>query len=158
MVLEHHQWLTLVDMSNMSLLVAEGALLLPTPPLQLSRSSSLHGHSLELAAGKRRSPSLPLSGPWSARANGVSLRRWPRIFGSCSSGHGDHTTPSPGARPGVENLLFHFYSVPPPAPQPVEPKISPKIPQKYQQIVSFLPRFQEGENNTVMINNALIMR
>ncbi len=85
-------------------------------------------------------------------------RRWPRIFGSCSSGHGDHTTPSPGARPGVENLLFHFYSVPPPAPQPVEPKISPKIPQKYQQIVSFLSRFQEGENNTVMINNALIMR
>ncbi len=154
MVLEHHQWLTLVDMSNMSLLVAEGALLLPTPPLQLSRSSSLHGHSLELAAGKRRSPSLPLSGPWSARANGVSLRQWPRIFGSCSSGHGDRTTPSPGARPGGKSFVsFLFCSA---TGSPVSG--TQNLPKNTQQIVSFLSRFQEGENNTVMINNALIMR
>ncbi len=43
------------------LLVAEGTLLLPPPPLQLGHSSSLHnGRSVELAAGKRRSPPPPL--------------------------------------------------------------------------------------------------
>ncbi len=46
------------------LLVAEGALLRPPPPLQLGLSSSLHnGRSMELAAGKRRSPPPPLPSP-----------------------------------------------------------------------------------------------
>ncbi len=46
------------------LLVAEGALLLPPPPLQLGHNSSLHyGRSVELAAGDRRSPPLPLPSP-----------------------------------------------------------------------------------------------
>ncbi len=44
------------------LLIAEGALLLPPPPLQLGLSSSLHtGRSVELMAGKRGSPSPPLT-------------------------------------------------------------------------------------------------
>ncbi len=43
------------------LLVAEGALLRPPPPLQLGHNSSLHnGRSMELAAGKRRGPPPPL--------------------------------------------------------------------------------------------------
>ncbi len=43
------------------LLIAEGFLLLPPPPLQLGHSSSLHnGCSVELAAGKRRSTPPPL--------------------------------------------------------------------------------------------------
>ncbi len=46
------------------LLVAEGALLLPPPPLQLGHNSSLHyGRSVELAAGDRRSPPPPLPSP-----------------------------------------------------------------------------------------------
>ncbi len=44
--------------------VAEGALLLPPPPLQLGHNSSLHyGCSVELAAGDRRSPPPPLPSP-----------------------------------------------------------------------------------------------
>ncbi len=43
------------------LLVAEGALLRPPPPLQLGHNSSLHnGRSMELATGKRRGPPPPL--------------------------------------------------------------------------------------------------
>ncbi len=54
------------------LLVAEDALLLPPPPLQRGPSSSPDtGCSLEQAAGKRRSQSLPLPGPWSTRASGI---------------------------------------------------------------------------------------
>ncbi len=54
------------------LLIAESALLLPPPLLQLGHSSSLHnGHSVELAARKRRSLPPPLPSPWNARAGGV---------------------------------------------------------------------------------------
>ncbi len=43
------------------LLIAKGALLLPPPPLQLGHNSSLHnGRSMELTAGKQRSPPPPL--------------------------------------------------------------------------------------------------
>ncbi len=72
------------------LLVAEGALLLPPPPLQLDHNSSLHnGRSMELAAGKRRSPPPPLPSLWSARAGGVPET-------------GD---PEPGGGPGGEFLF-----------------------------------------------------
>ncbi len=58
------------------LLVAEGALLLPPPPLQLGHNSSLHyGHSVELAAGDRRSPPPPLPSPCEAPGQAASLRR-----------------------------------------------------------------------------------
>ncbi len=51
-------------LQTLRLLVAEGALLRPPPPLQLGLSSSLHnGHSVELAAGKRRNPPPPLPSP-----------------------------------------------------------------------------------------------
>uniref|UniRef100_A0A672KPS8 Cadherin domain-containing protein n=1 Tax=Sinocyclocheilus grahami TaxID=75366 RepID=A0A672KPS8_SINGR len=51
-------------MQPLCLLIAESSFLWPPSPLQLGRSNSLHnGRSVELAAGKRRSPSPPLPSP-----------------------------------------------------------------------------------------------
>ncbi len=98
------------------LLVAEGTLLLPPPPLQLGHNSSLHkGRSMELAAGKRRSPPPPLPSLWSARAGGVP-------------GTGDPVPLDPALQemaiapllPPEEGRVENFCS----APGPVAPKTS----------------------------------
>ncbi len=119
------------------LLVAEGALLRPPPPLQLGHNSSLHnGRSMELAAGKRRgpptAPAKPVKGqgrrrPWDGR---------PGASGSCSSGDGDSTTPSPGGGPGGE---FLFCSA-------TGPRVSGT--QKFIRAVSFFSGSQEGEDGS----------
>ncbi len=135
-------------MRNMSLLVAEGALIYLDIIYHISY---IHGHSLEVAAGKRRSPSLPLSGPWSARANGVSLRwvtqnLWILLFRTWWPHHFKRNLPG-----GKSFVSFLFCSA------TGSPAIGTQnLPKNTQQIVSFLSRFQEGENNTVIINNAQI--
>ncbi len=95
------------------LLVAEGALLLPPPPLQLGHNSSLHyGRSVELAAGDRRSPPPPLPSPWSARAGGVPETGDPEPLDPALQEM--VTAPLlPPEEGRVENLLFPFCSVPP---------------------------------------------
>ncbi len=94
------------------LLVAEGALLLPPPPLQLGHNSSLHyGRSVELAAGDRCSPPPPLPSPWSARAGGVPETGDPEPLDPALQEM--VTAPLlPPEEGRVENLLFHFCSVP----------------------------------------------
>ncbi len=92
------------------LLVAEGALLLPPPPLQLGHNSSLHyGRSVELAAGDRRSPPTPLPSPWSARAGGVPETGDPELLDPALQ---EMVTASllPPEEGRVENLLFPFCS------------------------------------------------
>ncbi len=109
------------------LLVAEGALLLPPPPLQLGHNSSLHyGRSVELAAGDPAQPASAPAKPVKRQGRRRPWDGWPGAFGSCSSGDGDRTTPSPGGRGRVENLLFPFCSVPPLTPGSVVPKTSIK--------------------------------
>ncbi len=94
------------------LLVAEGALLRPPPPLQLGHNSSLHnGRSMELATGKRRGPPPPLPSLWSARVGGVP-------------GMGDPEPRDPALQemaiapllPPEEGRVENFCSVPPLAP------------------------------------------
>ncbi len=108
------------------LLVAEGALLLPPPPLQLGHNSSLHyGRSVELAAGDRRSPPPPLPSPWSARAGGVPETGDPEPLDPALQEM--VTAPLlPPEEGRVENLLFPFCSVPPLTPGSVVPKTSIK--------------------------------
>ncbi len=65
-------------------------------------------------AGRRR-PAQPASAPAKPVKRQGRRRPWdgrPGAFGSCSSGDGDRTTPSPGGGPGGESL-FPFCSVPP---------------------------------------------
>ncbi len=96
------------------LLVAEGALLLPLPQLHLGHSISLHnGCSGELPAEK------------AGAGQAASLKWLHGASGSCSSGDGDCTTPSPGLGPGGESFVS-FFSVPPLAPEPVVTKTSKK--------------------------------
>ncbi len=83
------------------LLITDGTLLLPPPPLQLGHSSSLHngrgaGRSVELAA-------------WKLRSTLRSWDGWPRASGSWSSGYGDRTTPSPGGGPGGESFVSFLF-------------------------------------------------
>ncbi len=62
------------------LLVAEGALLRPPPPLQLGHNSSLHnGRSMELATGKRLGPFCLF------RTSLPSVEHKKRSFEACSS-------------------------------------------------------------------------
>ncbi len=68
-------------------------------------------------AGRRR-PAQPASAPAKPVKRQGRRRPWdgrPGAFGSCSSGDGDCTTPSP-EEGRVENLLFPFCSVPPLSP------------------------------------------
>ncbi len=65
--------------------------------------------TLPLAAAPQSLPP-PLPSSWSARAGGIPEMGDPFASGSCSSGDGDRTTPSP-EEGRVENLLFPFCSV-----------------------------------------------
>ncbi len=113
------------------LLVAEGALLRPPPPLQLGHNSSLHnGRSMELATGKRRGPPPPLPSLWSARVGGVP-------------GTGDPEPRDPALQemaiapllPPEEGRVENFCSVPP---------LAPSGTQNFIRAVSFFLRVPRG--------------
>ncbi len=123
------------------LLVAERALLRPPPPLQLGLSSSLHyGHSVELAAGKRRSPSLPLPNLRSARASGGPETGDPESLDPALQEM--VTAPLlPPEEGRVENLLFPFYLF-------RHWLSSQWYPKFKKRAVSFSPGPQEGEDGS----------
>ncbi len=104
----------------------QGTLLLPPPPPQLGHNSSLqYGRSMELAAGDRWSPPLPLPSPWSARAGGVPETGDPEPLDPALQEM--VTAPLlPPEEGRVENLLFPFCSVPPLTPGFLVPKTSIK--------------------------------
>ncbi len=95
--------------------------------LQHGPSSSLHsGRSVELAAGKWRSPPLPLPGPWSARASGVPGTGKPETLGPALQELVSPLLPLVEGR--VENPFFPLWVVPPLALRPVVPKLSEQFP------------------------------
>ncbi len=95
--------------------------------LQHGPSSSVHsGRSVELAAGKWRSPPLPQPGPWSARASGVPGTGEPETLGPALQELVSPLLPPVEGR--VENPFFPFWVVPPLALRPVVPKLSEQFP------------------------------
>ncbi len=121
--------------SPFALLVAEGALLL----LHLRSSSAKKQQPsqwLQHGAGRRKA-SRPTSAPDKPVKCQGRRRPWdgrPGASGSCSSGDGDSTTPSPGGGPGGE---FLFCSA-----------TGPLVPKNFIRAVSFFSGSQEGEDGS----------